>query len=127
MAEGSDLPMQARLRPRASTWLAPDNGLTTRSRDVKFMLMMNAPGGKGDWQVMNWQPDDLKAHIAFMMQFNKELRNAGELVAAGGLAVPGQAKLVRARGDGTPEVTDGPFAEAKEFLAGYWIPARREN
>ena len=40
------------------------------------MLMMNAPGGKGDWQVMNWQPEDLKAHIAFMMQFNKELRNA---------------------------------------------------
>ena len=88
---------------------------------MKFMLMMNAPGGKGDWQVMNWQPDDLKAHIAFMMQFNKELRNAGELVAAEGLAMPGQAKLVRARGDGTPEVTDGPFAEAKEFLAGYWI------
>ena len=83
--------------------------------------MMNAPGGKGDWQVMNWQPEDLKAHIAFMMQFNKELRNAGELVAAEGLAMPGQAKLVRARADGTPEVTDGPFAEAKEFLAGYWI------
>ena len=88
---------------------------------MKFMLMMNAPGGKGDWQVMNWQPEDLKAHIAFMMQFNKELRNAGELVAAEGLAMPGQAKLVRARADGTPEVTDGPFAEAKEFLAGYWI------
>ena len=35
--------------------------------------------------------------------------------------MPGQAKLVRARADGTPEVTDGPFAEAKEFLAGYWI------
>jgi hypothetical protein len=35
--------------------------------------------------------------------------------------MPGQAKLVRARPDGTPEVTDGPFAEAKEFLAGYWI------
>ena len=29
--------------------------------------------------------------------------------------------MVRARKDGTPEVTDGPFAEAKEFLAGYWI------
>ena len=37
-----------------------------------------------------------------------------------GLAPPGQAKLVRAAKDGAP-VTDGPFAESKEFLAGYWI------
>ena len=88
---------------------------------MKFMLMMNAPRATGDWQVMNWPPEDLKAHIAFMMRFNQELKAAGELVAAEGLAMPGQAKLVRARPDGTPEVTDGPFAEAKEFLAGYWI------
>ena len=87
---------------------------------MKYMLMMNTPGG-GPYQIASWPAEDLKAHIAFMMQFNKELRNAGELVAAEGLAMPGQAKLVRARADGTPEVTDGPFAEAKEFLAGYWI------
>jgi hypothetical protein len=89
---------------------------------MKFMLMMNAPGGKtGDWGVANWKEDDLKAHIGFMINFSKELGAAGELVGAEGLASPGQAKIVRAKKNGEPEVTDGPFAESKEFLAGYWI------
>ena len=47
--------------------------------------------------------------------------DAGELVGCEVLAAPGQAKLVRAGKSSAPEVTDGPFAEAKEFLAGYWI------
>ena len=88
---------------------------------MKFMLMMNAPRGTGDWGVANWSPEDLKAHIGFMKDFAKELGEAGELVAAEGLAPPGQARVVRAGKGGAPEVTDGPFAEAKEFLAGYWI------
>jgi hypothetical protein len=88
---------------------------------MKFMLMMNAPRGKGDWAVMNWPPEDLKAHINFMKRFAKELGDAGELVGAEGLASPAQARVVRAGKGGVPEVTDGPFAEAKEFLAGYWI------
>jgi hypothetical protein len=87
---------------------------------MKFMLMMNAPKGDGDWGVMQWSPEDLKAHIQFMKGFNEELRKAGELVYAEGLAPPGQARLVRAGKGGEPE-TDGPFAESKEFLAGYWI------
>jgi hypothetical protein len=88
---------------------------------MKFMLMMNAPRGNGDWGVANWTPDELKAHIGFMTRFNEGLRAAGTLVGAEGLAPPGQAKIVRAGKGTTPEVTDGPFAEAKEFLAGYWI------
>ena len=88
---------------------------------MKFMLMMNAPRGNGDWDVASWSPEDLKAHIGFMMRFNGELKNEGVLVGAQGLAPPGQARLVRANESGRPEVTDGPFAEAKEFLAGYWI------
>jgi len=87
---------------------------------MKFMLMMNAPRGDGDWGVKNWTQDDLKAHIGFMKRFNEELRGAGQLVGAEGLASPGQARVVRA-GKSGPEVTDGPFPEAKEFLAGYWI------
>ena len=35
--------------------------------------------------------------------------------------MPSEARIVRATKDGPPAVTDGPFAEAKEFLAGYWI------
>jgi hypothetical protein len=49
-----------------------------------------------------------------------ELRASGELVAGEGLADPSQAKAVRVV-DGTPAVTDGPFAEAKEFLGGFMI------
>jgi len=88
---------------------------------VKFMLMMHAGRGNGDWAVTSWPPEDLKAHINFMKRFGQELRDAGELVGAEGLAPPEQAKVVKAGKGGGPEVTDGPFPEAKEFLAGYWI------
>src|SRR5262245_4088851 len=92
-----------------------------RSQQMKFMLMMNPPKGTGYWRVDKWAQDDLKAHIGFMRRFSKELNDAGELVGAEGLAAPGQARVVRAGKNGAPEVTDGPFPEAKEFLAGYWI------
>jgi len=85
------------------------------------MLMMHAPRGDGDYKIMSWSPEDLKEHIGFMRRLNKELVEAGELVGAEGLASPGEAKVVRAVKNGAPTVTDGPFAESKEFLAGYWI------
>jgi hypothetical protein len=88
---------------------------------MRYMLMMHAPRGTGEYQVTSWSPDDLKAHIGFMHQFNKELTQAGELVDAQGLASPGEARVVRAGKKGVPAVTDGPFPEAKEFLAGFWI------
>jgi len=85
---------------------------------MKYILMMNTMrAGAG---VPDWPKKDLQAHIAFMISFDKELRDSGELVSAEGLAFPEQAKLVRAGKDGTP-VTDGVFPESKEFLAGYWI------
>ena len=87
---------------------------------MKYMLMMHAPRGTGDYQIGSWSPEDFQAHIDFMHRFNKELSDAGELVGGEGLAAPGEAKLVRAGKNGAP-VTDGPFPEAKEFLAGYWI------
>ena len=87
---------------------------------MRYMLMMHAPRATGDYQVNDWSPEDFQAHIAFMHRFNAQLTADGALVGAEGLAAPGEAKLVRAANDGTP-VTDGPFPEAKEFLAGYWI------
>src|SRR3954464_205176 len=86
---------------------------------MKYMLMMNVPNG-GPYQITNWPEKDIKAHIAFMVNLNKKLGEAGELVGAEGLSGPDQAKLVRAGKDGKP-VTDGVFPESKEFLAGYWI------
>lgn len=88
---------------------------------MRFMLMMHAPRGTGDWQVESWAPEDLEAHIRFMRDLNSELTESGELAGAEGLAGPGEAKIVRAGENGLPAVTDGPFPEAKEFLAGYWI------
>jgi hypothetical protein len=86
---------------------------------MKYMLMMNTPAG-GPYQIARWPRQDIHAHIAFMKDFARSLRESGELVVAEGLAGPDQAKRVRAGSDGKP-ITDGVFPEAKEFLAGYWI------
>jgi hypothetical protein len=88
---------------------------------MKFMLMMHVPGNQADYQVQQWRPEDFNAHIAFMHEFNDKLKKAGEFVGAEGLAAPGEAKVVRAGKNGAPAITDGPFPESKEFLAGYWI------
>jgi hypothetical protein len=88
---------------------------------MKYMLMMHAPRSTGGYQINAWSPDDFKAHIAFMQNLNKGLIASGEFVGAEGLAAPNEVKIVRAGKDGAPAVTDGPFAESKEFLAGFWI------
>ncbi|MDX1980139.1 MAG: YciI family protein [Bryobacteraceae bacterium] len=89
---------------------------------MKFILMMNM---KDDEQsrtkgITTWPPEDIKAHIGFMIGLNKQLRESGELVSAEGLAWPSEAKTVRAGAGGTP-ITDGVFPESKEFLIGYWL------
>jgi hypothetical protein len=86
---------------------------------MKYILMMHCP--KTGYETFGaWPKQDLQAHIAFMMNLNKDLKQAGELVSAEGLASPQEAKVVRAGKNGAP-VTDGVFPEAKEFLAGFWI------
>ncbi len=86
---------------------------------MKYILMMNCP--KTGYDTFGaWPKKDIQAHIAFMREFDKILRESGELVSAEGLADPKQAQVVRADKDGAP-ITDGVFPEAKEFLAGYWI------
>src|SRR5262245_33982510 len=86
---------------------------------MKFMLMMHTPQG-GEYQIMSWPKQDIEAHIAFMVEFNKKLTASGEFVSAMGLTAPSQARLVKAGKDGKP-VTDGVFPESKEFLAGFWL------
>ncbi len=85
---------------------------------MKYILMMNTM--KAGHGVPEWPVKDLQAHIAFMMNLNKDLAERGELVSAEGLSFPDQAKLVRADKSGRP-ITDGVFPESKEFLAGFWI------
>ncbi len=86
---------------------------------MKYILMMHAPKSE-KYAIDAWPKKDIQAHIAFMMNYNKQLIQSGEFVTAEGLAQPGEAKLVSAGKDGRP-VTDGVFPESKEFLAGYWI------
>jgi hypothetical protein len=91
-----------------------------RRKAMKYILMLNAPRGTGDWDIFKWPQQDIQAHVAYWDRLNQELRDAGELVSVEALAAPKEAKRVRADKSGLP-VTDGVFPESKEFLAGYWI------
>src|SRR4051812_18033492 len=87
---------------------------------TRFLLLQKYEGGVGcDVPMTEWAPEDVKAHIDFQQSMNDELTKSGELIAAEGLAWPDQAKFVTYDGVGAPVVTDGPFAESKELLAGY--------
>jgi hypothetical protein len=87
--------------------------------EMKYILMINIP--KAGYGVFGaWSQRDIEANSKFMKSLNKTLGESGEFVAAEGLALPDQAKVVRAGKDGVP-VTDGVFPESKEFLAGYLL------
>ncbi|WP_253904241.1 YciI family protein [Arthrobacter sp. Br18] len=86
------------------------------------MLLMNYESGAGcDVPMSEWSPEDISAHIEFQHALGRELTDTGELADAQGLAAPDTSKVVTWDGRNAPVVTDGPFAESKEFLAGYWI------
>ena len=84
---------------------------------MKYMLMMF---GDGATMMEQRSPEWVTEMIAFMGGFAAELEKSGELVEARGLADPSTAKTVSLV-DGQVVVTDGPYAEAKESLAGYWV------
>jgi hypothetical protein len=87
---------------------------------MKFMLLQDYSGGEGCQEPMGqWAAEDIQAHIAFQRDLNQELTERGELVEAQALTAPELAKFVVHGGTGTPVVTDGPFPEFKELLAGY--------
>jgi hypothetical protein len=65
-------------------------------------------------------PEWIKEMIGFMRQLDVDLRSSGELVFNLGLADAGTAKTVSLE-NGLPVATDGPFAESKESLIGYWV------
>jgi hypothetical protein len=87
---------------------------------MRFMLLQNyGPVGSDCPPMMEWSPADIRAHIEFQQVLNRELVDRGELVDAQGLAGPEQARRVVSDGTGAPVITDGPFPESKELLAGY--------
>jgi hypothetical protein len=87
---------------------------------VKYMLMMKYYL-EGVPSIDTWAPDDVRRHIDFQHDLGAALLASGELVDGQGLAWPDTAKFVRSDGASAPVVVDGPFAESKEFLAGYWL------
>lgn len=87
---------------------------------MKFMLLMMAPRDV-EKQLARWSPADFKGMVEFMHAFNAELQRRGELVVAEGLDMPTAARIVKWQPNGPPVVSDGPFAEAREFLTGFWI------
>ena len=87
---------------------------------MRFMLLQSyGQVEAGCAPMTEWSPEDIKAHIDFQHALNQELLERGELVDAQGLAGPDQAKFVVSDGVGAPVITDGPFPESKELLAGY--------
>jgi hypothetical protein len=87
---------------------------------MKYMLLMQRPQS-GFEEMSTWSPEDVKAHGQYMMELDEELHKSGEHVDGQGLTGPEDATIVQAQDAGPPAVSDGPFPEAKEFLAGYWI------
>ena len=83
---------------------------------MKYVLMIYA--NEQTWAGLG--PDEWTKAIAAQEAFNAEHFASGELLGAFGLADAGRAKVVRVR-EGTPAVTDGPYLEAKEYLASYYL------
>jgi hypothetical protein len=88
----------------------------------KYLLLKHyrgAPSGVNDVPMDQWTPDEVDAHMTFMDEFGKRLEANGEYVDAQALAPEGA--WVRAGADGRPPVTDGPFAETKDLIAGWYV------
>ena len=94
---------------------------------MKYMILLS--GSQRDYDSMSgkdaasrdaWTGADFAALGAFMESFTTDLATSGELVETRGLTAPVHARRIRLE-NGVPVVTDGPYAEAEEVLAGYWI------
>jgi hypothetical protein len=83
---------------------------------MRFMMLMIPKGYEG--ATAGTMPD--AEHVAEMMRFNESLQKAGVLLALDGLHPPSMGARVSFAG-GRAKVTDGPFAEVKEVLGGYWM------
>lgn len=90
---------------------------------TRFLLLVNYDNGvvSDGMPMLDWDPADVRAHLAYYEALNAELTERGELVGGEALAWPEATKIVRSDGKSAPVVTDGPYAETQEVLAGYWI------
>jgi hypothetical protein len=88
---------------------------------LKFLLMVDHEGGDIDTPMDEWDPSEVAAHMSYYGALNRELTESGELVGGMALVDPRRARIVKSDGASAPVVTDGPFPESKEVLAGFQI------
>jgi hypothetical protein len=88
---------------------------------TRYLLAVNFEGGVVETPMEEWKPEEITAHLDYYKALHEELVASGELVASEALAGPDLAKIVTSDGLTAPVVTDGPFQEFKEWLAGYQI------
>ncbi|WP_432092172.1 YciI family protein [Streptomyces sp. bgisy100] len=95
---------------------------------MKYLVMVQgtqadyeAMAGKASEHSPAWSEKEIQAMFAHMEAINNDLAETGEMVDAQGLAEPAGTRLVSAGADGRPVITDGPYGETKELLAGYWV------
>jgi hypothetical protein len=89
----------------------------------KYLLLKHYNGGPAPMPncapMSEWTEDEITAHIAFQHEAGRLLRESGEFVDAQGLSP--QGTYVRYGGPEGVPVTDGPFPEAKELIAGWYV------
>ena len=89
---------------------------------AKYLLLKHyrgAPEPVNNVPMERWTPEEISDHVQFMRDFAARLRGTGEYVDGQALAPDGL--WVRYDGEGRPPVTDGPFAETKDLIAGWMI------
>ncbi|SNT06496.1 Uncharacterized conserved protein [Geodermatophilus pulveris] len=89
---------------------------------AKYLLLKHyrgAPAAVNDVPMDRWTPEEISAHVRYMADFAARLEGTGEYVDGQALAPDGL--WVRYDGEGRPPVTDGPFAETKDLIAGWMV------
>ena len=89
---------------------------------AKYLLLKHyrgAPPAVNDVPMGEWTPAEVEAHIQYMNDFASRLEGTGEFVD--GQALSPEGSWVRSDGEGRPPVTDGPFAETKDLIAGWMV------
>lgn len=89
---------------------------------AKYLLLKHyrgAPAAVNDVPMDKWKPEEITAHVQYMNDFAARLEETGEFVDSQALSSDGM--FVRYDGEGRPPVTDGPFAETKDLIAGWMV------
>jgi hypothetical protein len=87
---------------------------------TRYLLIVNFEGGVVEAPMEEWKPEEVTAHLDYYRALHRELVESGELVESEVLSPPNLAKIVTSDG-AAPVITDGPFQEFKEWVAGYQI------